>query len=220
MSRVATSRTRVDRDRADRPGRASVARPDQQTGKGDRHEHDDEPAQPGAPRGRHVQTRPHRLDRGDPGGPAGRFEGGCQRDEDPDGDGGRRIEERQLRALERHRADRAEVRDHRRREQRTEQDPDRRTDEPDGERLGQDERADLDAGRPGGPQQPDLAEPLDDRHRERVEDQERAGEQGDRGDHRGRGLEVGGGGPQRVGEVLGRRNDIRFDQQTVLRGRP
>ena len=107
-------------------------------------EHDDQPAEAGAPGGRQVQAGPQRLDRRDARGPPGRLEGRREGDEDADRDGGRGVEERQLRALERDRADRPEVGDHRGREQGAEDDPDRRPDEPDHERLGQDERADLD----------------------------------------------------------------------------
>ena len=98
--------------------------------------------------------------------------------------------------------------------------PTQRPDDAEQERLAQDEPGDLAAGRAGRPQQAEFAGPLDERHRERVEDEERAGEQGDRGDERGRGLEVGGRGPERGGEVGRRREDVRLDEQAALeRGR-
>ena len=85
-------------------------------------------------------------------------------------------------------------------------------------RLDEDEALDLAAGRAGRPQQADLADALDDGHREGVEDEERAGEQGDRGDQRGRRLEVGRRGAQRGGEVRGRGEDVRLDGERDLEG--
>ena len=106
------------------------------------------------------------------------------------------------------------------REQRPEGEPEERAGDAEDERLGEHERHDLAATRPGGPQQADLADPLGDGHRQRVEDQERAGEQGDRGDQRGRRLEVGGRRAQRGGEVLRRGQDVRLERQPRLeRGR-
>ena len=66
---------------------------------------------------------------------------------------------------------------------------------------GEDEPGDLAAGRPGRAEQADLADPLGDRHREGVEDQERPDEQRDRRDQGGRRPEVGGRGAQRRREV-------------------
>ena len=71
---------------------------------------------------------------------------------------------------------------------------------------------------PGGPQQRDLADALDDRHRERVEDQERTDEQRDRRDQRRRGLEVDGRGMQRRGDVAGRRERVRLRRDPLLEG--
>ena len=56
---------------------------------------------------------------------------------------------------------------------------------------------DLAAGGAGRAQQPDLAGPLGDGHRQGVEDQERAAEQRERGDQRGGRLEVGRRGAER-----------------------
>ena len=158
MRRVATSSDRVHRDGTDGAGRAGVARPDEESGERDREEHDHEPAQAGAPGGRQVESGPKRLDRGDPRGAARRFESRRERDQDPDGHGGERVEYRQLRSVQRHRADGAEVGDDRGREQRPERDADRRPDDPRDQGLVEDEGPDLAlasrrppaAGRPRG----------------------------------------------------------------------
>ena len=68
-------------------------------------------------------------------------------------------------------------------------------------------------------QQTHLAEPLRDGHRQRVEDQERSGEQRDRGDETGRGLEVGGRRTQRGCEVLWRGQHVRLGDQARLERR-
>ncbi len=79
----------------------------------------------------------------------------------------------------------------------TQDDPDDGTRRPDDEGLDEDERGELTAGRARGAEQAELADPFHDGHRERVEDEERPGEQGDRGDQGGRGREVTGRGAQR-----------------------
>ena len=84
--------------------------------------------------------------------------------------------------------------------------------------LGEDEAADLAAGRARRAQQSDLADALVDGHRQRVEDQERAGEQGDGGDEGGRGGETGRGGAQRVGEILRRGDDVGLGEERRLEG--
>ena len=91
-------------------------------------------------------------------------------------------------------------------------------DDADGQGLDEDERGQLAAGRAGRAQQAELADPLDDGHRERVEDEERAREQGDRRDERGRGREVTGRGAHRGPEVARRREHVRLGEQRRLEG--
>ena len=67
------------------------------------------------------------------------------------------------------------------RQRRSDREPERRPATP-STAPGPDEAAELAPRRAGRPQQPELADPLGDGHRERVEDQERAHEQRDRGD--------------------------------------
>ena len=55
-----------------------------------------------------------------------------------------------------------------------EEQPEERAGDAEDRRLAQDEPVDLAPGGPGGPQQPDLADPLGQGHRQGVEDQERA----------------------------------------------
>jgi DNA-binding transcriptional ArsR family regulator len=62
----------------------------------------------------------------------------------------------------------------------------------------------------------DLANPLGDGHRERIEDEERPDEERDRGQQRGRRLEVGGRGAKRCGEVGRGREDVRLARQALL----
>ena len=82
-------------------------------------------------------------------------------------------------------------------------------------------RCDLAAGRAGRAEQADLAHPLSDGHRQRVDDQERAGEERDRGDEGGRRLEVGRRGAEAVAPAsAGRREHVRLDQQPRTRARP
>ncbi len=95
---------------------------------------------------------------------------------------------------------------------------DQRSDDTERERLGEHERHDLIATRAGRAQEADLADPLDDGHRQGVEDEECTGEQGDRRDECGRGLEVGRGRPERRREVLRRRQHVRLGGQAGLEG--
>ena len=105
--------------------------------------------------------------------------------------------DRRRRRLEGHRADRAQPGGHEVRQDEPEDEAEERPEDPEDERLDEDEALHLAAGRAGGPEQADLAHPLEDRHRERVDDEERAREERDGGDERGGRLEVGRRGAQR-----------------------
>ena len=72
-----------------------------------------------------------------------------------------------------------------------------------GERAAEHEPAQLAARRARGAQQPDLAGPLADGHRQRVDDQERADEQDDRGDEGGGALERRRRGAEGASEIAG-----------------
>ena len=86
--------------------------------------------------------------------------------------------------------------------------PNERADQADDRCLDEDERGQLCAGRAGSPQERQLADAFDDGHRQRVDDQERAGEQGDRGDQRGRGRELAGRRAQVDRQVVGGRQQV------------
>ena len=68
----------------------------------------------------------------------------------------------------------------------------------------------------GSTEQAELAQAFDDGHRERVEDQEGAGEQGDRGDERRRRREVAGRRLHRRRDVARRGDDVRLAEQSRL----
>ena len=94
----------------------------------------------------------------------------------------------------------------------------RRPDDPDARGPGGGTKpSDLTAGRAGRAEEADLADPLDDGHRERVEDEEGPDEQGDRRDQGGRRREVRGRGAQRGGEVGGQLQDVRLGVSPVSR---
>ena len=178
-------------------GPAGVARPDEQAGDADGHEHGDQPAQPRAPRRRRARPRSRSASTGgmrparragsraaasvtprpisttattDAGWGSARSNGTAR--DRPE------LERHQLGEDERRRRARAAPR------------------RPRGSTAwARTNPVSLAARRARRPQQPDLADPLGDGHRQRVEDQERADEQGDRGDQRGRRLEVGGRAP-------------------------
>ena len=115
----------------------------------------------------------------------------------PIADGGERVAGGHDRRPERHGPDGPDPGGHAGREGRPERDAEHRPDDADGHGLDEDVRGQLAARRAGRAQQAELADPLDDGHRERVEDQERAGEQRDGGDERGRRREVAGRGAHR-----------------------
>ncbi len=192
----------VDGERLDDAGVARRPRQDDQPDGGDHHEDDGQPAQTRRPRTGQVESRPERLDRLDPARPTRRLECGREGDADADEEGdGDRVEP-ECRAVEGDRSDGPHEGDHADRQKTAEDEADQRSDDPDDEGLGEDERHDLAATSTGRAEQPDLADPFVDGHRQRVEDQERTGEQRHGRDERGRRLEVGRRRTEGGGEVL------------------
>ena len=129
---------------------------------------------------------------GDRAGPPGRLERCRERHEQPDRDRQEHRRRGDPSALERDRADRFGRRRRRARRGRCRRRARRSIRRYRGVRAWiDDEPSDLPARRAGSPQQAQLSDALGDGHRQRVEDQERADEQGDRRDERGRRAEVG-----------------------------
>ena len=125
---------------------------------------------------------------------------------------------RDCRTLEADRSDAAHDRHDGSGEGDADSDADEGPDDAQNERLAEHEAHDLAAAGTRGAQQADLADPFRDGHRQRVEDQECASEEGDRGDQRGRHREVRGRAAQGRGDVGRRREDVRLGGQTALEG--
>ena len=185
---------RVDDERSNDARIADAARPDQQSGDGHRRRR----RPPASRAGRDARSRPRSGPSGPRSGemlPARRAgpSAAASVTTTPTTTAATKAETGRLGSSSVTIADGPDPGDHDRRQQRADDDPEQRPDDAEHERLAQDEPGDLAAGRAGGPQEAQLAGPLDERHRQRVEDEECAGEQRDRGDERGRRLEVRGG---------------------------
>ena len=208
----------VDRQALDDGGAAGGARQDHDTDDGDDREDDGQPAQSrGAGRAR-IEMRPERLDRLDAARPAGRFDGGREGHPDADEQGQDDALDRHDRSLEADRPDGAHGRHDGRGEDEADGHAHDRADDAQDERLAEHEGHDLATAGARGAQEADLADPFRDGHRQRVEDQERAREQGDGGDERGGHREVGRGGAQGRRDVGGGRQDVRLGGEAGLEG--
>ena len=199
------------------PGRS---RQDEDPDEGDRDEDRGQPAQACRARRGQVEPRLERLDRLDPAGASGGLEGGRERHADADEQGDGHDVERHGRAVQRDRSDGPDEGDHGHRQEHAEHEAEEGADDAEHQRLGEHVAHDLAPPGPRRAQEADLAEPLRDGHRQRVEDQERSGEQRDCGDETGRGLEVGGRRTQRGGEVLWRGQHVRLGDQARSRAPP
>ena len=161
-----------------------------------------------------------RASTGDVAGPPGRLDGRGQGHRDPDHDrqhdGGRRRSRHRDGQRPDGRGLAAQTSAEPERQGLAEANPEYRPEETQGQGLEEDEPVDLVAGGAGRPQERHLADSLGDRHRQRVEDQEGAHEQRDRGDQGGRGLEVGGRGAQRGGHVRRSRDDVGLGVDPLL----
>jgi hypothetical protein len=174
-----------------------------------------QPPDASAPHGGHVEPRAERLDRRDPGGPDRGLDRGHGRDQQAGKEGKRQAPGVRGLDVGREPGQGAHGAGHRGPEQGADREAGEGPDRAQHERAEQHEPDDLAPGGPGGSQQADLAGALPDRHRDRVDDEEGAHEQHDRGHERARGAEVRRGRAQPRGEVRGRGQHVGLGGQPV-----
>ncbi len=206
----------VDGERAQEGDLAGAAGPGQEADDRDEAEHGHEPAGAGASGGGQVQPGAQRLHGRDATGPPGGLGRRREGHDEPDREGGQRIRPGDQRTCQGDVADRAHPRRDRGRERRSERYTDHRPRQPDQRGLDDDVRRELSAPSARGAQEAELADALDDGHRQRVEDEERAREQGDRGDQRGRRRELAGRRAHRGRKVRWRRHDVGLAEEPLL----
>ncbi len=198
---TAARRTQIDEPGPGEAGRPRIARPGEQARDADHDEHADQPAQPRPARRRRVDPVAQGLDRRDRAGPSGGLDGGGDRDAERDRDHRHDRGRARVDSLERDRRDRPQVDRHQLREEQAGADSDDATKKAEDHGLDDDECHELATGRARCPEQAELADPLGDGHRQRVEDQEGAHEQGDGGDQRRGRAEVRGRAAQGARDV-------------------
>ncbi len=207
---------RVDHEGTDKRTLARRARPDEESEQADCDEDADEPAEPGAPGRRQLEAGLERLDGGDATGPASGFDGCGERHTQTDDDRRERVDRPDDRRAHRHVPDGPQPRGDARGQRPADDDAERGAEDADDGCLDEDVRGELPTRGTGRAQQTELADTLDDRHRQRVEDQERPREERDRSDKGGRRGEVAGRRFHRRGKVAWRRDRVRLRKERRL----
>ncbi len=207
---------RVDREGTNEGVLARGTWPDQEAQQTDRDEHPDQPAQASSPGRRQLEAGLERLDGGDATGPASGFDGCGERHTQTDDDRRERVDRPDDRRAHRHVPDGPQPRGDARGQRPADDDAERGAEDADDGCLDEDVRGELPTRGTGRAQQTELADTLDDRHRQRVEDQERPREERDRRDKGGRRGEVAGRRFHRRGKVAWRRDRVRLRKERRL----
>ena len=207
-----------------RPAQARAARrdagPEGQPDEADHDEDEQEPAQASPQDGRLVQAQPERRDRRDAARAERRLDGRGEGHDEPQDGAQRQRLRRHGQLAERRAAPPAQEHDRPGGKgdagQQAQGDPD----DPEVDGREQDHQRHLAPGHPRGAQEPDVARALGHRHRQRVEDQERPAEEGDRGNQGDRDPDLAGGRLQGGRDVVRRAQRVRLAGQAPLqRGR-